>query len=138
MKQRERHRLKTIGKTFGDWKLVTPTEDQLRELPLLENAHAIYVNNRYEVVMFACESPGIGGIMQCNIRRHGDLMEPTWADCQRVKNELFGPEGVAIEIYPKQNQEWKTAACVKVIWVMPTNWVSPVGLEMPNAWGWKG
>lgn len=35
-------------------------------------------------------------------RKDGDIV--TWAEKQMIKNELFGNEMVAIEIYPKQSE----------------------------------
>ena len=136
MKQRERHRLKTIGKTVTPYTRIP--DSKLIELraahDFLSNCYAIYTNSRCEVHCFPCATE-IGAVMQVNIRRHGDLEELTWRELQDIKNEVFGSHTQAVEVFPEASEEWNPLAKVRVLWIMPTGWRLPFGLSMQTAWG---
>lgn len=51
--------------------------------------------------------------------------EPRWRDLQRIKNELYGEDAVAIEIMPRQD-ELNAMTDVYHIWIVPP------GFKLPN------
>lgn len=101
------------------------------------NCHSIYANSRLEIQLFAVET-SIGGVMQCTAHRHGDLAQPTYEEVQRAIHEIFGADTVAVEVYPKLKDEWKTNLALRVVWILPVTYELPFGLEKPNSWGRNG
>lgn len=59
--------------------------------------------------------------------RTASSLEPPWRDMQRIKNELFGSERVAIEVAPPQS-ELVDAADMYHLWVLPDDMRLPFTL----------
>ena len=117
----------------------TRTKEQLREAkklfkkppgPLIEIPLSItphpgwmtraYKNNRY-VVMIADNVPMTGGIMATRVmvQRHDDSPIPNhWREMQAIKNEIFGPETMAIEYFPPES-ELIDYANIYWLWIFP-------------------
>jgi hypothetical protein len=112
----------------------TITDEMRQQYPHLAHCRAIYSNSRMEVQLFACESP-IGGVMQTTLIRHGDIEKLSWQEIQDSLHEIFGPDAVAVEVYPAIVNEWQTKTGLRVLWVLPGTWELPFGLHLPNAWG---
>jgi len=128
--------LKAFGRQWTPFEQVTITPEMQQEYPLLINCMAIYANSRMEVQMFAVDS-AIGGVMQVTFIRHGDIEQLTWEEIQRALHEIFGPEVVAVEVYPALQDEWVTKLHLRVLWVLPSTWELPFGLDKVGAWGKK-
>jgi hypothetical protein len=64
-----------------------------------------------------------GGVIHCAIRTISNL-EPPWRDKQRIKNELFGHDRVAVEVMPSTMRLIDEADMYHM-------WVMPIGYEMP-------
>lgn len=54
---------------------------------------------------------------------HSDV-EPRWREKQRIKNELFGCDAVAIEVFPRQD-EVETAGDWYHLWIVPPEFIRP-------------
>lgn len=124
--------LKAHARHWTEWMQV-PIKPEMREkYPHLRHCSAIYTNSRYEVQTFHVPT-SIGGVWQMTAMRHGNLERITWEELQRIKNELFTPEAMAVEIYPAIKDEWN--GLVRVLWILPTTYSLPFGIHMPGAWG---
>jgi hypothetical protein len=126
--------LKSLAKTWGAWQEAAVTDELQREHPHLLHCQHIWANNRYEVNAYIAQTP-IGGVWQVNVFRHGDLEQITWPELQRIVHELYGPEAVAVEVYPALVDEWRTKSNLRILWVLPNTWPLPFGLHLPGAWG---
>ena len=62
-----------------------------------------FVGRTASVQVSFLEHPHFGKIKHLWVRRH-DKQPMGWAELQRIKNELFGPEFLAIEVYPRQSK----------------------------------
>lgn len=64
-----------------------------------------FKNNLY-VVMVQDNCPTTkGNAIKAFIQRHDDKpIANHWAELQRIKNELFDPEAIGIEYYPRQSE----------------------------------
>lgn len=90
------------------------------------------LNNVYSVQFF--ERDSIWGLIDhLLLRRHDEGLAFPWADLQRIKDELCGPERVAVEVFPPQAQLVDDANC-RHLWVLPIGFVLPFGLHLE---GWK-
>lgn len=133
-KVRKTAALKAIARTWGDWRMIVPTDEIRQEHPHLLHCKHIWANNRYECNAYSVET-SIGGVWQLNVFRHGNLEEISWTELQRIVHEIYGPEAVAVEVYPGIAEEWLTKNSVRVLWVLPATWSLPFGLHVAGAWG---
>lgn len=133
-KVRQRTILKAHGRHWTPYERVVITDDMRTKHPHLLHCHSIYYNSRYECQLFACASP-IGGVMQVNIRRHGDVAAVTQEDIKRTIFELFGPEAFAVEVYPPPAADTKFNPAIRTLWILPATWELPFGLHTKTAWG---
>lgn len=126
--------LKAYARTKTPFTFTEVTDDMRAKHQHLKFCRAIYSNSRIEVNLFACKT-SIGGVMQCTMVRHGDLQPLSWGEIQDSLHEIFGPDIVAVEIYPSIADEWKPKTDVRVLWILPDTWTLPFGLHLPNSWG---
>lgn len=80
------------------------------------------------VVMVRETDAGIWGpVTHAWIRTTGEANDITWAEKQQIKDELFGRERVAIEVFPPRS-ELVDAANLFHLWVFPVGFVMPFTL----------
>lgn len=60
--------------------------------------------------------------------RNAESTDISWAEKQRIKNEIFGKETIAIEVFPKESLLVDEANMYH-IWVLPENMNLPFGLK---------
>jgi hypothetical protein len=60
--------------------------------------------------------------------RNADNSDIPWREKQRIKNEIFGKESLAIEVFPCESQLVDEAGMYH-IWVLPTGFKIPFGLK---------
>ena len=58
------------------------------------------------------------------IRRNDESVDVTWADKQRIKNELFGAERIAVEVFPAVSELIDDANIYHL-------WILPEGMKLP-------
>ena len=99
----------------------------------------VFQNNIYtvQVFNFKCEW---GHVRKAMIRRNDELPEHNWLKIQRIKNEVFGEDVVALEVYPKQ-RNLVDVANLYWLWVLPSDFYCPIEvvkapkqsvIQMPN------
>ena len=81
-----------------------------------------YANDLYAVLVRPLETEW-GTVMHCAIRTASNL-EPPWRDKQRIKNELFGANSVAVEVMPR-DVEVVDQADMYHMWVLPDGFYLP-------------
>jgi len=82
--------------------------------------------NRLYVVMCRPVTTRAGEVVHCSMRTASNL-EPPWRDKQRIKNECFGADRVAVEIMPTV-ANLVDAADMYHMWVMPAGFSFDFGL----------
>ena len=131
---RAAHRLKTIGREWSAWQEIPVTDEIRASSPHMAHVSRIFANSRFEAQCFTCAT-AMGGVAQLVVARHGHLEPVTWNDLQRVKNELFGVDALAVEVYPREVvREMK----IRILWILPEGTDLPYGLDKPSAWGNTG
>lgn len=81
-----------------------------------------YRNNRYTVMVYDNHITTHGPATRVMIQKHDD--QPImfhWREMQKIKNEVFGPETVAIEYYPAES---KLINDHNIYWM----WIYPPGI----------
>lgn len=67
------------------------------------------------------------GPVEHAVIRNTGATDITWREKQRIKNEIFGPERVAVEVFPAQS-ELVDDANLYHIWILPEGQRLPFGL----------
>lgn len=116
-------------------------DPRAREYAGANPAHAAYaarnglrgaaLNEVYAVQFFTQETPW-GTVDHLVINRHDGAAGIPWADMQRIKDDLMGPERVAVEVYPPRSQLIDDANMYH-LWVLPAGRALPFGLHLK---GW--
>ena len=123
-------------KPFGPWeKRLISVHHELRPRfkdPKIEKwREENYLNNRYSVQIsdYSAWLHGVGHdqVVHLWIRHHTGVMPHSWSDLQRIKNEIVGPEYLALEVYPRMS-ELTDEANIAHLWVMPPDYVLPFTL----------
>ena len=128
-------RLKAVAKSWTAFSEILITDEMKRDHEHLRTCKSMFANSRYQAEVFECAS-AIGGVIQLVVRRHLAGIDPiSWDDLQRCKNDLYGPNAVAVEVYPAQNEQWRINREVRVLWILPQNYSLPVGLHLESSWG---
>jgi len=123
-------------KPFGPWeKRMISIHHELRPRfanPAIEHwREENYLNNRYSVQISDYSAwlhgVGHGSVTHLWIRHHTGVMPHSWADLQRIKNEIAGKDLLAVEVYPKVD-DLVDQANIAHLWVMPSDYVLPFTL----------
>ncbi len=68
-------------------------------------ADRAFINNRYNVLIKDNYQTTHGPCIRAFITRlDGSIIPNHWSEIQKIKNEIFGEEVMAIEYYPKQSK----------------------------------
>ena len=103
---------------------IEPQDLSERQILSEDPEFKIYVNSRYQVLISRIWGEYEDGsrpevpILQLSIKRHDKLPIHDWRDLQRIKNDLCGPESLAIEFYPPESKLVDTANQY-FLWVLP-------------------
>jgi hypothetical protein len=120
-RQQNRARIKEAQKLFklpaGELK---PIDLSKREHP--DWMTRAFMNNRYVVMIDDNARTDKGCAIKAMIQKHDDSpIVNHWSEMQKIKNELFGTETMAVEYYPKESQLMNDH---NIYWL----WVFPQGI----------
>lgn len=87
----------------------------------------VYTQNNNYVVMVRDVSTAWGKVQHACMRNAASTDIP-WAEKQRIKNEIFGPEAQAIEVFPKESLLVDEANMYH-LWVLADDFKIPFGLH---------
>lgn len=102
----------------------------LRYHPSHRNGATVFVAayaNEVLSVQVSNHDTAWGAVTHLWVHRHDDG-PLTWREMQRVKNELVGPERVAVEVYPPVS-ELVDGANMFHLWVLPEGFALPFSLK---------
>ena len=92
-------------------------------------------NNKFLVWVYFPDNPhgeGNGEVTQLSIKDHQrSVRAHDWRDMQRIKNELCGPERVAVEVFPPMSQLMDTSNQFH-LWVYPEGYELNFGYKRRN------
>ncbi len=90
-----------VREEWGQWEECDIFSQRMRPPESIRQA---FKNNRYLVFTTLVHNDFGGPMTRLMIRRHDESGKVTWADKQRIKNELCGEETTAIEFYPSETE----------------------------------
>lgn len=80
-----------------------------------------FKNNRYTVMIYENQATTAGFATRVMVQNHFNKpIENHWSEMNRIKNEIFGEETVAIEYYPQKSKLLDTHN-IYWMWIYPTN-----------------
>lgn len=92
-------RLKGLG--WNDFEDVTAESFNLPSFQRMSRPPAqVFKNNLFVVQVWPREETEWGGVTMVGIRRGDAAAIHSWQDLYRIKNEIFGAERAALEVYP--------------------------------------
>lgn len=92
-----------------------------------EMNHA-YVDEKYQYAVMTREVNTEWGTVIHACIRNADESDIPWFEKQRIKNELFGPERCAVEVFPADSQLVDEANMYH-LWVLPKEMKLPFSLK---------
>jgi len=84
-------------------------------------------DNRYVVMIREVQTEW--GIVRHAFVRNDDNTDIPWAEKQRIKNEVFGKDATAVEVFPK-DADLVDGANAYHLWILPPNMQLPFGLKV--------
>jgi hypothetical protein len=94
--------------------------------PWPSGCDAVWKNSAYVMFRYVHETD-IGRIERLLVRRNDAQPVRSWADLQRIKDELIGPERTAVEVYPPASELVDDANCYH-LWALPPGAALPFSL----------
>jgi len=88
---------------WGDWRKTNLPQGLPGGNGWCRDIRTGYGNNLYAVLVRPFTDDNGQTVHHCAIRTASNL-EPPWRDMQRIKNELFGKEAVAISVMPPDSE----------------------------------
>lgn len=83
-------------------------------------------NNQFVVMIREVETDW--GVMAHAVIKSASDDDIPWRDKQRIKNEIFGDECIAVEVFPKKS-ELVDHANLYHIWILPDGMELPFGID---------
>jgi hypothetical protein len=108
-------RWRALGE-WGNWQHLTPAEFVHilgNRTGWVREVRSVHRNNVFSVL----ERLDKTGVIHAGVASLSGI-RPTWYELQRIKDDLFGPEKTAVEIYPPQ-QEIVDGSDMFHLWVLP-------------------
>jgi hypothetical protein len=129
VKRKKKQLQKLSRQGLGEWEMRVCDEEHMVRYKRHEQhfRYESYLNNRYSV-QISDEATDWGLVIHLWIQRHDGDMVRSWADMQRIKNELVGPERVAVEVFPPVS-ELVDQANIAHLWVLPEGFALPFSLK---------
>lgn len=132
-RQMERAKEKRVSKLmaggYNEWKDVTDephTQAVLARADYSELPFKIWMNGMFVVQAF--NTPNAWGAIRVMIRWNDCRPDHDWSLFQRIKNELFGPERVALEVFPAESNK-QDVANIYWFWVLPEDFECPIEIK---------
>lgn len=91
-----------------------------------------YTDGRYAVMVRTTQTSW--GLIEHACIRNDNSTEIPWREKQRIKNELFGADRVAIEVFPAV-EDLVDSAMMYHLWILPPGIRLPFGLTIQDGTG---
>lgn len=126
-------RREDIARATGRWPkwLWHDIDNRGRSVGWPAEARRAAENGVFSVMMRETDAGAWGPVTHAWIKTVSEAPDITWAEKQRIKDELFGRERVAIEVYPPRS-ELVDQANLFHLWVFPAGFALPFSLVDRN------
>ena len=96
--------MKRIGASLPEWTPFEEVTDAMDHPEFTDMHEEVYLNSRLQVHVVPHESEEMGEFFHVSFKNVDKTAHRDWRDTQRMKNELFGEDAEAIELYPKEER----------------------------------
>lgn len=123
---KEKHVRKLMENGYNEWSDVT--DDSHTKSIMKDMKHVpkkVYTNGLFVVQVY--DTPNAWNAERVMIRWNDARPDHDWSLFQKIKNDLFGEDRVALEVYPSEKQKQDVA---NVYWI----WILPKGFDCPIEW----
>lgn len=125
-KIREEHHTRRKSGKWEPWQEMAVAPGEIGGRGWTMEVHTAYRNRLYAVLVRSIITAW--GIVEHACISTLDGVEVPWRDKQRIKNELFGPERVAVEVLPEASRLVDDAPCYH-FFVLPEGFRLPFTIE---------
>jgi len=120
---KEKHIRSLMSGGYNEWKDITNDEHTKKVMSQLSNKpKKVFVNGLFIVQIY--DTPNSWGAERVMIRWNDARPDHDWSLFQKIKNDLFGIDRVALEVYPSEFHKQDVA---NMYWL----WVLPKGFDCP-------
>jgi|SRR5882672_2754619 len=128
VRAKEKYVKKLMAGGYDKWLDITHTEQTQSVMNQLggERPFKVWRNGMFIVQAFS--TPNAWGAIRMMIRWLDARPDHDWSLFQRIKNDLFGPEAVALEVYPAESNK-QDVANMYWLWVLPPNADCPIEVK---------
>lgn len=112
------------------WQPMTQVPEE--EWPAQETRRVIafWKNNKYLAMEFASRETSYGPVRHLIIQKTTGERIVRWGPLQRIKNEVAGPDAIAVELYPAERDVIEDCH-VYHLWLLPEGYPLPgVGIKL--------
>ena len=114
---KEIQRLSSQG--WGEWEEVDwKKESRQKGLKVPQHLIKVWKNNIFVIQYFHIPNEELGIIEKLFVRRKDESTKVSWADKQRIKNELISPDALMVECYPPEKYLVDDAN-IYWLWILP-------------------
>ena len=96
--------LKLIGATPPEWTPFVEATDTFDHPEFTDRGEKVYLNSRMQVHVIPHRSEELGDYFHVSFRNVDKTADRDWRNTQRMKNELFGEDAEAVELYPQESR----------------------------------
>ena len=125
---KEKHIRKCMSGGYGEWRDVTNEEHTQNLIAQVKHKpKKIFMNGMFVVQVY--DTPNAWGAERVMIRWSDARPDHDWSLFQRIKNDLFGPSRVALEVYPSEKHK-QDVANMYWLWVLPEGFDCPIEFKI--------
>lgn len=123
---KEKHVKNLMKAGYSEFKDITKESLERLENVYFRPPDKIYQNGQFIVQVF--EANNIWNAKRAMIRWLDARPEIPWATLQRIKNDLFGEETLALEVFPKESNKIDVAN-MYWLWILPSSFDCPIEVK---------
>lgn len=121
---KEKHVRKLMQGGYNEWRDITNEPHTKSILEGMQNIpKKVYMNGTFTVQVY--DTPNSWGAERVMIRWNDARPDHDWSLFQRIKNDLFGQDRVALEVYPSERHK-QDVANMYWLWVLPKEFDCPI------------
>lgn len=124
---KEKHIRNLVAGGYGQWKEITNDPHTIETMAKVSvKPSRVWVNGLFIVQEYL--TPNAWGAVRVMIRFADARPDHDWGLFQRIKNDLYGPERVALEVYPSEYNK-QDVANMYWLWVLPEGFDCPIEMR---------
>lgn len=125
---KEKHVANLMKGGYDQWVEITDEDHTKILMKEIKGEKPVRIWRNGCFIVQAYNTPNSWGAVRLMIRWLDARPDHDWGLFQRIKNDLFGPDRVALEVYPSERNK-QDVANMYWLWVMPEGFVVPIEIK---------